>query len=946
MPINQKQAEEQKENGILKRFFDAVAPQWLKVKEYGKALVGSLAYRFGIKSFFGGESSHYLYKRYRMIFQRMGFVRQAILAYKHRIVADPPAIMSHTKSIMLLLEDRFKAMQIWESHYGWITQDLLEFGDSFSEIIYSKDTFRVIGLKRLEPEFMYIKRDKFGRTVSYICVKHGIPTEIEAYRMMHIKMDDQPGSAFGVGLIEGGMDDLAALRILEDLNIQLVKHNIYPHRVYTAPNNDVVTLIENKLKEQERFGDLVVPEGTKAMQMTAGTGIDLRGYMLYYQQKFFIDVGVPMDMLIKGTGGNRSTATEMQSAFNGNAKAIRKTILFKLEWFGELVLASEGIVANIVLVPPEIDKAFEFAKRKEIREMYQEGLLSRAYTQELLKVNHPLNVIPTPEDFLARLNERKAVVEEFKVGLLARPYAIHLLGHDVEANQPGQPQTPNFSLPQPSKPGETEESPDFVPSEKAKVLPKGKEGKVVTKDNVKEKNEGVPKPKVEENAGGKQVRQLSENVARINRIGLQSIKSDNEKVYTILRNNNGEVFEEECAIVNLDFKNGKDKNGGFVMNKSDELKLVAKEGAAGKDKQNNEDVKSKKDSNVTPTPPSYFKPQVDHPKFADVFGDNEYSIRKPQRHVERIREEMVDAYGQVHKRLHERIREHHKPVQGDASNTKKTAERRWVRRGNSKVKAKTIKQSNESFDDSYRLVAIDVSLKGESEPWLNSLEEKVNTIVDNIKNGIFKRIKRSFIINVEGGLGNTIDVSKNSSLEAGIAEELINFNEEAREVIGSELGKLCHASLAFANNIFALPTDKEADAIDVDVMVNANLGLLEKKLILRLSEEISNIFLTNKFLTKEKLNQEILAKVDNVRTSCKNFIFAAGDSLFKECFKSVVQSPIVANDILVVDFVAKNHEKACKTCRAHDLSSSEVGVFEFESCHVCDTLYRFYVDDE
>ena len=85
------------------------------------------------------------------------------------------------------------------------------------------------------------------------------------------------------------------------------------------------------------------------------------------------------------------------------------------------------------------------------------------------------------------------------------------------------------------------------------------------------------------------------------------------------------------------------------------------------------------------------------PQFADIFGDNEYSIKKPQRHVEKIREEMVDAYGQKHKRVHERVREHHKPesksgagendfIKKKKAASKASADRRWAKKAPSTVK--------------------------------------------------------------------------------------------------------------------------------------------------------------------------------------------------------------------------------------------------------------------
>jgi hypothetical protein len=1148
-------------DGLLRRLIRSITPAWEKVKNYGKALVGGTIYYYGNRIFWGGETSRYLYKRYRTIFQRMGFVRQAILAYKHRIVAEKPKILSVNKQVMTLLEHRFKQIGVWE-HYGWIAQDLLEFGDSFTEIVFSKPGYRVIGLKRLEPDYMYIQRDPYGRPLLYVSVIDGIPVAIEPYRILHVKMDEQPGDAFGVGLIEGGMDDLAALRILEDLNIQLVKHNIYPHRVYICPSDEIVAQIETKLGQQARFGDLVVPDGVKVQQMNSGTGIDLRGFMLYYQQKFFLDVGVPMDMLIKGTGGNRSTAAEMSSAFNGNARAIQQGILNKLEWLGELVLALEGISAPVKLVAPEIDKSLQFARRKEYRELYMEGLICRDFAQELLELKHPLNVIKVPENFMTQLNKEKNWMEQFKLGLLTRPYAIKLLGHDVPENRPAQPQQPNFMMPPPTagggggapptgSPPTMGDEPDMLDPSQAQIIDGGEaqppsdapEGSAATGNPA---DSPTASPETEQQAASKTIR-----------IGLKSINVDKlegtrmakdgyvQTVYIRKVGTDGKIEEtpyipvdvslhrnrahvepnakwqktndslgKDCTMKTKPGKKGEVLNpeqvkkapaaidgdvggvrtnpvpqpvdgtplsenyeghnppprkhrnaalppgherGNRPMGDSDKplkrhvepygnpekpstppvppvpgepdykqrgAELREKLAAEGKtpeeelarllselnDNQRrvavsskNKKGKSLKDGELEeqdlqempegqdeeleeyeeeqeidededgdedgeeamppqgqpqqqqppqgqampagqpampPVIPGYFKPNkasdTYNPHFADVFGDNEYSIKNPQRHVERIREEMIDAYGQRHKRIHERTREHHRPeAAGQESDfikrKKASANRRWMKKSPTKLKQS---KNNEE----YFLASIDVNLQGEGKEWISGLEHTVALVIDTVQTRVLSGLKEIMEKTVE-------PQQQLAAARQLITAELLVGNEKLQSFARKGMENLYSVGLHFGQDVFAYYEDLGTQA-NINLKINTNIKMLEDRFIVKVAEQLSKLVdsVPNTSLT------QIVSAIPPIfvaaRTNCATLALSAGYELFRTAFASVLSQPQVVEDVTAVEFLVPRGLKACKTCEAHNFKVMSPKKFEFENCHSCETVYRFHFVDE
>lgn len=318
-----------------------------KIKNTGKAFVGGTKYQFKlIGSIINAQAPKYDFRKIRQIYRRFGFIRQALSVYKHRATSELPDIVCDNVRARTILMERLDVMNIFDELPNMF-QDLTSFGNVFYEIVYDEEEIdqdankklsaiggsfditgsfdvtiskekdiknvarrlkRVIGIKRLEPDYMRIVKDKYGRILYYISVRDSSNYIVmEPWRMIHVKLDALPGDSFGIGLIEGAIDDIAALRMVEDLQLQLIKHDIYPFRMFACPSNDVILEVESKLAEQERFGDLVVPSEVKMSQSTVGNASqDLRALMKHYQENIFMDVGVPMNMLIEGSKTNKA----------------------------------------------------------------------------------------------------------------------------------------------------------------------------------------------------------------------------------------------------------------------------------------------------------------------------------------------------------------------------------------------------------------------------------------------------------------------------------------------------------------------------------------------------------------------------------------------------------------------------------------------------------------
>lgn len=323
-----------------------------EIKNTGKALVGGTVYRFKlIGALINANTPKYDFKKIRQVYRRFGFIRQALAVYKHRATSELPDIVCDNVSARNILMQRLEFMKIFE-HLPNMFQDLTVFGNVFYEIIFDEEEIpetkkltleieeskgiliegnenirnkakrlkRIVGIKRLEPDYMKIVQDEFGRTRYYINTRDDVNLVVlEYWRVIHIKLDSLPGDAFGIGLIEGAIDDIAALRMVEDLQLQLIKHDIYPFRVFTCPSNEVIEEIEAKLSEQERFGDLVVPGDVKMQQSRVGNASqDLRALMTFYKEKIFMDLGVPMQMLIEGSKTNKACYSEDTQTLTNN----------------------------------------------------------------------------------------------------------------------------------------------------------------------------------------------------------------------------------------------------------------------------------------------------------------------------------------------------------------------------------------------------------------------------------------------------------------------------------------------------------------------------------------------------------------------------------------------------------------------------------------------------
>jgi len=448
-----------------------------EVEKTGKSLVGGTKYQFKlIGALISAQAPKYDFTKIRQIYRRFGFIRQALAVYKNRATSEYPDVMCDNLRARNVLMDRLDTMNIFDQLPDMF-QDLTSFGNVFYEILYDEEEIdieankkltarsggfdiripkekdfkttarrlnRIVGIKRLEPDYMRIVVNEYGQIRYYVNIRDSANyIVLERWRVIHIKLDPLPGDAWGIGLIESAVDDIAALRMVEDLQLQLIKHDIYPFRMFKCPTNEIVTEVENKLAEQERFGDLVVPKDVDMDQSSVGNASqDLRALMNFYEQKIFMDLGVPMQMLIEGSQTNRATAQVQSDAFNFNVYAFLNIVYLKMERFSKLVLLFEGIQSDVRWNYKDITRKGEQSVRKEIVEWYKESVIDR---------EDAITLLDTYGGFRYLLpKQRNKIIRKSKPE--SSPLAI-----------PGNPETPNtVELPPNEEDGATPELGDRI----------------------------------------------------------------------------------------------------------------------------------------------------------------------------------------------------------------------------------------------------------------------------------------------------------------------------------------------------------------------------------------------------------------------------------------------------------------------------------------------------
>lgn len=231
--------------------------------------------------------------------------------------------------------------------------------------------------------------------------------------VIHFVIDRREGFLFGVPTIIPVIDDIRALRQIEE-NIELLLYQhlfpLFHYKVgtetapagYTEDGEKEVDIVEQQIKLMPSEGAIVTPERHEIKAIGAeGRSIRAEGYLTHFKKRVFAGLGVSQIDMGDGDTTNRATAQTLSRALIDAVKAIQDDL--EAQWdqlvIGELLL--ESTFDDRVLEEDQMVH-LEFAEIDIQNKMEQEQ-----HAAEMFKVNGL-----TYDEFRAALSKEPILIPE------------------------------------------------------------------------------------------------------------------------------------------------------------------------------------------------------------------------------------------------------------------------------------------------------------------------------------------------------------------------------------------------------------------------------------------------------------------------------------------------------------------------------------------------------
>lgn len=318
------------------------------------------------------EPSPYDFDRILQAVDTDSYVKQATLKYKELFWKEGWQIIGENPEAVAYLHQRIDYMEM--AMRRPFIDFLIEVADhliKFSNVFIVKargdisDFFPkaltpvnaaqpVVGYYLIPTEQVRILRDKFNRPKAYQQQTDPMtysPSDKDpvwsAERVIHLHFDRKTGRAFGTPFLSSVLDDVIALRQLEEDIQNLVHRELFPlykYKIGTAEQpaepeeiEDAAAQIENMRSE----GGLILPFRHDVEVIGANnTALDAGEYLNHFKERVAVGLGVaPHHLGMMMGGGNRSMTDRLDTALYDKVKQYQKLFaeMIRVHIFNELL---------------------------------------------------------------------------------------------------------------------------------------------------------------------------------------------------------------------------------------------------------------------------------------------------------------------------------------------------------------------------------------------------------------------------------------------------------------------------------------------------------------------------------------------------------------------------------------------------------------------------------
>jgi len=447
--------------------------------------VAALALGFqGTSYFFSKRASFeppsYDFDRILQAVDTDSYVKQAISKHKELFWKEGWEIVSENQEAVSYLLQRIDYMEMamkrpFLDFLIEVSDQLFKFGNVFivkgrgdvasyfpSKLNPINSEYPIAGYYLIPTEQVRILRDKYNRPKAYQQATDPLtyaPTERDpvwsAERVIHLHLDRKPGRAFGTPYISNVLDDVIALRQIEEDIQNLVHRELFPlykYKIGTAEQPAEPQEIDQAALEIENLraeGGLILPfRHDIEIIGSENTALDASKYLDHFKERVAVGLGVaPHHLGMTMNGGNRSVTDRLDTALYDKIKQMQKLFaeMVRLNIFNELLFEGGYDPTINPTIVGESDRCF--FKFREID-----------VDTQVKKENHIIqkfvnNTITLDEVRLALGMSVDVDAEELYSGLQARTQ-ISIAGAQAEISAQNAPDPKNSDGQKPAKAGQ------------------------------------------------------------------------------------------------------------------------------------------------------------------------------------------------------------------------------------------------------------------------------------------------------------------------------------------------------------------------------------------------------------------------------------------------------------------------------------------------------------
>lgn len=302
-----------------------------------------------------------------------GYVKQAFSKYKELFWKEGWKIIGENQEAVNYLYERIAYMELamkrpFLDFLNEVSDQFFKFSNVF--IVKARGDISRYFSKELEPinaaepivgyyliptEQVRIERDKNNKPEKYQQATDPLtysPTKKDptwsADKVIHLYYDKKPGRAFGTPFVTSALDDVIALRQIEEDIQNLVHRELFPmyHYQIGTPEQpaepDEITQAVQDIENMRAEGGLVTPHRHNIKVVGAeGASLDASNYLEHFKERVALGLGLfPHHLGMMMNGGNRSVTDRLDVALYDKIKHYQKLFseLIRVHILNELLM--------------------------------------------------------------------------------------------------------------------------------------------------------------------------------------------------------------------------------------------------------------------------------------------------------------------------------------------------------------------------------------------------------------------------------------------------------------------------------------------------------------------------------------------------------------------------------------------------------------------------------